>query len=107
MAEMMLCGTCIAPGRFELVPAPVPQTAPDGWVLVDIAAAGLCGTDYHIFAGRQPYLNYPRVIGHELSGRVAVSAAACAAHRGSVPKGRGGRWCRRCACWRRGRSRRR
>lgn len=75
MAEMMLCGTCIAPGRFELVAAPVPQTAPDGWVLVDIAAAGLCGTDYHIFTGKQPYLSYPRVIGHELSGRVAVSAA--------------------------------
>lgn len=66
MAEMMLCGACIAPGCFELVAAPVPQTAPDGWVLVDIAAAGLCGTDYHIFTGKQPYLSYPRVIGHEL-----------------------------------------
>lgn len=74
MAEMMLCGTCVEPGRFELVAAPVPQTAPAGWVLVDILAAGLCGTDYHIFAGKHPYLNYPRVIGHELAGRVAVAA---------------------------------
>lgn len=74
MVEMMLCGTCVEPGRFELVAAPVPQTAPAGWVLVDILAAGLCGTDYHIFAGKHPYLNYPRVIGHELAGRVAVAA---------------------------------
>lgn len=74
MTEMMLCGTCLAPGRFELTQAPLPRTAPQGWVLVDIAAAGLCGTDYHIFAGKHPFLNYPRVIGHELSGRVAVAA---------------------------------
>ncbi|XWN24951.1 MAG: zinc-binding alcohol dehydrogenase family protein [Roseibium sp.] len=45
--------------------------APDGWVLVDISAVGICGTDYHIFEGKHPFLNYPRVIGHELSGRVA------------------------------------
>lgn len=74
MARMMLCGTCLEPGRFELVAAPVPQTAPEGWILVDIAAAGLCGTDFHIYEGRHPYLSYPRVIGHELAGRVAVAA---------------------------------
>lgn len=49
----------------------MPQTAPEGWALVDIEAVGLCGTDYHIFQGEHPYLNYPRVIGHELSGRIA------------------------------------
>lgn len=67
----MLCGTCVSPGRFELVERAVPQVAPEGWVLVDIAVAGLCGTDYHIFEGKHPYLEYPRVIGHELSGHVA------------------------------------
>ncbi len=30
--------------------------------------AGVCGTDLHIFEGTQPYLEYPRVIGHELAG---------------------------------------
>ncbi len=74
MAKTMLCGTCVAPGHFALTEVPEPQSAPEGWVLVNIAAAGLCGTDYHIFAGKHPYLNYPRVIGHELSGRVAVAA---------------------------------
>lgn len=71
---MMLCGTCFEPGRFDLTTAPLPMEAPAGWVLIDIAAAGLCGTDYHIFTGSQPFLTYPRVIGHELSGRVAVTA---------------------------------
>jgi 2-desacetyl-2-hydroxyethyl bacteriochlorophyllide A dehydrogenase len=73
MTESMLCGTCVAPGQFELIPAPKPQAAPEGWVLVDIAAAGICGTDYHIYEGKHPFLAYPRVIGHELSGRVAAT----------------------------------
>lgn len=75
MADTMLCGTCVMPGRFELLPAALPRSAPEGWVLVDVTAAGLCGTDYHIYEGKHPFLTYPRVIGHELSGRVAVAAA--------------------------------
>ena len=74
----MLCGTCVAPGQFALTLQPRPQSAPEGWVLVDIEAVGLCGTDFHIFEGKHPFLEYPRVIGHELSGRVAVSAGAWA-----------------------------
>ena len=69
----MLSGTCIEPGRFMLVDRPMPVDAPAGWVLVDIGAVGLCGTDFHIFAGKHPYLEYPRVIGHELGGTVAQS----------------------------------
>ncbi|AUH65805.1 zinc-binding alcohol dehydrogenase family protein [Paracoccus zhejiangensis] len=79
MARTMLCGTCVTPGQFALTEVDLPETAPEGWVLVDIAAVGLCGTDFHIFAGKHPYLNYPRVIGHELSGRVAADAAGWAA----------------------------
>jgi 2-desacetyl-2-hydroxyethyl bacteriochlorophyllide A dehydrogenase len=52
----------------------MPQTAPEGWVLVDTASVGICGTDYHIFEGKHPFLEYPRVIGHELSGHVAADA---------------------------------
>ncbi|WP_235068226.1 zinc-binding alcohol dehydrogenase family protein [Asticcacaulis sp. YBE204] len=44
-----------------------------GEVLIRIDRIGLCGTDYHIFAGNQPFLAYPRVMGHELSGSVAES----------------------------------
>ncbi len=67
----MPCGVVVEPGVFQLAEQDLPMDAPDGWVLVDISAVGICGTDYHIFEGKHPFLNYPRVIGHELSGRVA------------------------------------
>ncbi len=35
---------------------------------------GVCGTDMHIYQGNQPYFAYPRVMGHELSGRVVEPA---------------------------------
>ena len=38
--------------------------------LLKIIRVGICGTDYHIFEGRQPFLEYPRVIGHELAAEV-------------------------------------
>lgn len=46
-------------------PAPNP-----GEVLIRIQRVGLCGTDFHIFAGNQPFLEYPRIMGHELAGYV-------------------------------------
>jgi 2-desacetyl-2-hydroxyethyl bacteriochlorophyllide A dehydrogenase len=36
-------------------------------VLVRPRRIGICGTDYHIFEGKHPYLEYPRVMGHELA----------------------------------------
>jgi 2-desacetyl-2-hydroxyethyl bacteriochlorophyllide A dehydrogenase len=36
-------------------------------VLVRPRRVGLCGTDYHIFQGKHPFLEYPRVMGHELA----------------------------------------
>lgn len=41
-----------------------------GEVLVRIRRVGLCGTDYHIYSGKHPYLSYPRIFGHELAGEV-------------------------------------
>jgi 2-desacetyl-2-hydroxyethyl bacteriochlorophyllide A dehydrogenase len=31
---------------------------------------GVCGSDFHAFAGRHPIYTYPRIVGHELSGVV-------------------------------------
>lgn len=73
---MMTCGVCIEPGDFQLIEREVPTQAPEGWVLLDVLAIGLCGTDYHILEGKQPFLSYPRVIGHELSARVAQSVGS-------------------------------
>ena len=55
----------------------MPKPGPDE-VLVRIRRAGVCGTDLHIFEGSHPFLNYPRVIGHELSGEVAEAPPASA-----------------------------
>ncbi len=60
---------CNRPGSLALVERsdPVPQ---DGEVLIRIRHVGVCGTDMHIYAGKHPFLAYPRVMGHELSGTV-------------------------------------
>jgi 2-desacetyl-2-hydroxyethyl bacteriochlorophyllide A dehydrogenase len=59
----------INPGQIVLEDreAPIPGA---GEVLVEPLRAGICGTDYHIFEGNQPFLSYPRVMGHELAVKV-------------------------------------
>lgn len=65
----MLTIVCESPGTLRAEERPIPIPA-EGEVLLRVKRVGICGTDLHIFAGRQPYLNYPRVMGHELSGTV-------------------------------------
>ncbi|WP_308635085.1 zinc-binding alcohol dehydrogenase family protein [Paenibacillus silvisoli] len=47
-----------------------PQPGP-GEVLVSVRAAGICGSDLHNYDGSHPYVVYPAIYGHELSGVVA------------------------------------
>ena len=56
--------------RVESVRDPRPEP---GQVIVRITAAGLCGTDYEIYSGARP-VEYPRIMGHELVGRVEAAA---------------------------------
>ena len=60
---------CAAPGELVLERRPIPDRAADE-VLIRVRRVGICGTDMHIFRGAQPFLAYPRVMGHELSGEV-------------------------------------
>lgn len=60
---------CTEPYQLDAVERPAPERD-EGEVLIRIRRVGLCGTDYHIYSGRQPFLSYPRVIGHELGGEV-------------------------------------
>lgn len=39
-----------------------------GQAIIKISRIGICGTDLHAFEGTQPYFEYPRILGHELSG---------------------------------------
>ncbi|RYE10830.1 MAG: zinc-binding alcohol dehydrogenase family protein [Hyphomicrobiales bacterium] len=61
--------SCSEPGKLTIVDIARPELQP-GWVRVGIRHIGICGTDYHIFEGTHPFLQYPRIMGHELSGVV-------------------------------------
>ena len=61
---------CRKPGELIFEDRPAPGRPGGGWALVSISHVGICGTDYHIFEGKHPYLAYPRIMGHELSGTV-------------------------------------
>lgn len=65
----MLTIICDEPGKLRAIEREPPVRA-DGEVLIRLSRIGVCGTDLHIFGGNQPYLSYPRVMGHELAGIV-------------------------------------
>lgn len=58
-----------APGKIEFRQVPDPKPAP-GQALLKVEAVGICGTDFHAYQGDQPFVSYPRVLGHELGCRV-------------------------------------
>src|SRR6516164_5114945 len=58
------------PGKFLLTDTPEPSSPGQGEVLVRVHRVGVCGTDYHAFAGKQPFFSYPRILGHELGVEV-------------------------------------
>jgi 2-desacetyl-2-hydroxyethyl bacteriochlorophyllide A dehydrogenase len=65
----MLTVICESPGTLSAHHRPKPLRGEDE-VLLRVKRVGVCGTDLHIFTGNQPYLDYPRVMGHEVSGIV-------------------------------------
>ena len=58
-----------APFEFGLAQVAMPQVAP-GEVKVEVAYAGICGSDMHIIHGQNAFVRFPRVTGHEFSGVV-------------------------------------
>ncbi len=73
--ELIDALVCVEPGRLELARRPVPSLAATD-ALVRPRRVGICGTDFHIFEGKHPYLNYPRVMGHELAVEVVEAPPA-------------------------------
>lgn len=59
-----------ANGPLTLQDVPTP-TAPQGGVVIEIKANGVCRSDWHAWAGHDPGLKYPHVPGHEMSGVIA------------------------------------
>lgn len=58
------------PGRFTRTQTEQPGAPGAGDALVRIHRVGICGTDLHAFRGRQPFFEYPRILGHELGAEV-------------------------------------
>ncbi|WP_064707846.1 zinc-binding alcohol dehydrogenase family protein [Rhizobium bangladeshense] len=61
---------CREPGVLDIIDRPPPAAPAPGWVRLAVSHVGICGTDYHIYEGKHPFLEYPRVMGHEISATV-------------------------------------
>lgn len=58
-----------APGAIRLEERVRPEPGP-GEARVALRAAGLCAGDLYIYQGKNPYVTFPRVGGHEIAGVV-------------------------------------
>jgi 2-desacetyl-2-hydroxyethyl bacteriochlorophyllide A dehydrogenase len=62
-----------APGQLALDEVSRPGASADQ-VLIRVTHSGVCGTDLKIYSGAIP-VKYPRIMGHEMIGEVAVGSA--------------------------------
>ena len=60
---------CIRPGEFSYEEGERPVLQKNH-AIIRIKRIGICGTDLHAFEGTQPFFEYPRILGHELSGEL-------------------------------------
>ena len=59
---------------FDIVEREIPQPGP-GTVRIKVEACGICHSDVLVKEGLWPGLEYPRVPGHEIAGRVDAVGA--------------------------------
>ncbi len=59
------------PGHFSLTTAPEPTGAESGEALLRVRRIGICGSDLKAFEGKMPFIEYPRILGHELGVEIA------------------------------------
>src|SRR5262245_5197760 len=67
----MIAAVLRAPRTLEIEARPSLSPGP-GEAVIRVEGAGLCGTDYRIWSGDRP-VAYPRVMGHELVGRIVAT----------------------------------
>ena len=70
-------------GVMSVLDRPEPGEPGPGQVLVRPEAVGLCGSDYHLFAGEMSDAaggsQFPRVLGHEVGATIAAVGPDCRA----------------------------
>jgi 2-desacetyl-2-hydroxyethyl bacteriochlorophyllide A dehydrogenase len=74
---------CTEPGNFEYTDIAEPEMKP-GHAIIRIRKICVCGTDLHAFEGTQPFFQYPRILGHELSGELVEFDGAPEFQRGEA-----------------------
>lgn len=60
------------PQVFARSEGPTPLEG-DGKAVLRVRRIGICGTDIHAYYGRQPFFEYPRILGHELGAEVVAT----------------------------------
>ncbi|HSD57454.1 MAG TPA: alcohol dehydrogenase catalytic domain-containing protein [Methanotrichaceae archaeon] len=84
-----------APGILELDEIPDPE-CPEGGALIEVKACAVCGTDVKMLKNGHKDLVYPRVLGHEIAGRVAEIDRDCGIAEGDLVQVWPGIACGRC-----------
>lgn len=100
----MKAARIVAPGQLEVIDVPPPEADP-GEVVIEVAFAGICGSDVEMFAGNRPpdFVQYPIVPGHEWAGTVVEAGPEVdEALVGRKVVGEGFRGCMACDPCRRG-----
>ena len=58
------------PNIISIIEVDEPELVNSQDILIDVKAAGICGSDVSIYGGKSPVATYPRIIGHEITGIV-------------------------------------
>lgn len=61
---------CTKPDQLERIVTEMPVRKA-GEALLKVHYVGVCGSDYHAYRGKQPFFQYPRILGHEIAAEVA------------------------------------
>lgn len=64
------------PEEIRLIDIEKPSIDEQNNVLIQMTAAGICGSDIGIYHGTNAAATYPRIIGHEIVGRVAETGTS-------------------------------
>jgi L-gulonate 5-dehydrogenase len=72
----MKIGVVETPGTLKISERENPKIKNPNDVMLKVKRVGICGSDVHIYHGKNPFATYPRVWGHEFVGEVADTGTA-------------------------------
>ncbi len=73
--KMMKAFCVTEPGKSKIIEIDLPSPN-DGDVLLKVLRVGFCGTDLSTFKGKNPFVSYPRIPGHEIAAEIVEAGSA-------------------------------